>query len=520
MIASDAPSDIRPAYGAIALLGGVGAFLLLQLVALQKIGFAFEYPLDDVYIHLAMASEIARGGYGVNSGEYASAASSILYPFLLAPFPDSESQRFLPLFWNVVGLVLSCLLWGRIILISGLSGAVAWSLAFVGPIVFGAFSTAFVGMEHTLHAAASLAIVYGLGLLILRDRVSWVLLAGVFFAPVLRFEGLALSLLAAGVLFLLGRRGVSFFALALALIPIAAYSAWLVSLGLDPLPSSIQAKLTSNANADLSFLERRIGTFGVNVGKLGGLAILLMVLGALLMRATVPALKDNRLGLLVLVVVAAGLGHLFLGQIGWLERYEHYALFALAGALVLLAGQAGSMSPVVILALAAPMVVAGWSYLQNSWSAYQWSPQGIHNQQGQMARFAQDYAEENVAVNDLGRVVWGNPNYVLDLWGLANAEARRIRIFAPVPAWAGPLARDRDVVLIMIYEEWLEEAIDPSWIRLGKLQLRLPRGFLGGREVVFFARSAEDVPELVEKLKAFQPTMNPDTRFHFEETFR
>ena len=88
-----------------------------------KIGFAFEYPLDDPYIHLAMASEISKGGYGVNSGEIASAASSALFPLLLTPFADTDFQRFLPLIWNVIGLVLTAWIVGKTIIWSGLRGA-------------------------------------------------------------------------------------------------------------------------------------------------------------------------------------------------------------------------------------------------------------------------------------------------------------------------------------------------------------------------------------------------------------
>ena len=71
------------------------AYLGLTIAAMVRSGWNFEYPLDDVYIHLAMASEITRGGYGVNPGEIASAASSALYPMLLTPFPDTDLQRWL-----------------------------------------------------------------------------------------------------------------------------------------------------------------------------------------------------------------------------------------------------------------------------------------------------------------------------------------------------------------------------------------------------------------------------------------
>ena len=44
------------------------------------------YNIDDAYIHLALAENIIRGHYGVNLGEFSSPSSSILWPFILAPF--------------------------------------------------------------------------------------------------------------------------------------------------------------------------------------------------------------------------------------------------------------------------------------------------------------------------------------------------------------------------------------------------------------------------------------------------
>ncbi|MEM6637506.1 MAG: hypothetical protein AAF667_16625 [Pseudomonadota bacterium] len=516
--------ESKPNLVTLALLGGLLSFAGLQITAIFLAGGVFEYPLDDVYIHLAMASELARGGYGVNSGEYASAASSALYPLLLTPFPDTEFQRFLPLFWNLAGLVLSCWIWGRILVLAGIDGFVGAALAFIGPLLVGAHSTAYTGMEHALHAAASLAIIYGLAVFLLEKRITPFLLLGAIFSPVLRFEGLALALLAVGVLFISGRRVVGL-SLGLAVVlPIAAFCAWLVSLGLDPLPNSVQAKLTSNADLEFNRMQRMLGSFWINIGKPGGLALLCMVLGAVLMRSLVPSLRSSPAGMLVLVAVGAGLGHLFLGQIGWMERYEHYALFALGAALIVLAGQAaGGRERLIALTVACtPFAISGSKYVYMTATEYPFNVRAIHFQQGQMARYAQGYADVNVAVNDLGRVVWGNPNYVLDLWGLANDGARRIRIFSPELGWAGPLVTENDVRLVMIYDTdaWLGGAVDPSWIRLGVFQMRWPRGFLGGAEVAVYAARAEDADYLVQRMRDFQPTMPEDTRFFFEPAFR
>ncbi|MCB2152947.1 MAG: hypothetical protein KDE06_18660, partial [Rhodobacteraceae bacterium] len=89
---------------AICALSAAGGFLLWQALSYHRAGL-FEYPLDDVYIHLAMASGIMGGTYGINPGEPASAASSVLYPLLLLPFPGTGFQRMLPLLWNFAGLV-------------------------------------------------------------------------------------------------------------------------------------------------------------------------------------------------------------------------------------------------------------------------------------------------------------------------------------------------------------------------------------------------------------------------------
>ena len=68
-----------------AAAGAVLPTMILIVMTLIKTGGVWEYALDDVYIHLAMSDQLWNGGYGVNAGEYASASSSILYSYLLAP---------------------------------------------------------------------------------------------------------------------------------------------------------------------------------------------------------------------------------------------------------------------------------------------------------------------------------------------------------------------------------------------------------------------------------------------------
>jgi hypothetical protein len=77
----------------IAFSVGLYLFLCAVLVAgvLIKTHGHLVYSLDDPYIHLGLAENIAKGHYGINLTEYSSPSSSILWPFLLVPFAGNAA---------------------------------------------------------------------------------------------------------------------------------------------------------------------------------------------------------------------------------------------------------------------------------------------------------------------------------------------------------------------------------------------------------------------------------------------
>src|SRR3954447_15747321 len=100
-----------------ARLAGLCAAVYLTLVAALLLSIAhrtgghFVYALDDPYIHLALAENLAHGHYGLNATEFASPSSSILWPFLLVPLTGTSVHGLLPLALNVVfGLAAAALL--------------------------------------------------------------------------------------------------------------------------------------------------------------------------------------------------------------------------------------------------------------------------------------------------------------------------------------------------------------------------------------------------------------------------
>lgn len=509
----------------LAVAGALAGFAGLQVAAFRIAG-VFEYPLDDVYIHLAMASGMAGGTYGVNAGEAASAASSILYPVLLLPFPGTEAQRLLPLLWNLVGLCLSAGLWGVILARANLPLRLAGAMALFGPFALNMPGVAFLGMEHALHCAASLAILLGLWLFLCDGRVRPWLVAALILAPLFRLEGLALSLAAAGTIALAGQRRAGLAMMAAVVLPVIAFGAGLMALGLPPLPSSVLTKMTISAAAH-GPLDRMLLQLIVNLWHPAGilLATLLVVTVAVAIGfARAPAADGHgrqgaaRPALWLLAVLAlAAEAHLLLGQIGWMHRYEHYIVVCLIAGLVLAAGQARGRSRSVIAGVAALSVIAAAAvWLPQLLGIYLWNPRAIHLQQAQMARFANDFAREPVAVNDLGWVAWGNPNLVLDLWGLGSERARRLRLEGTPPdGWAGMLTEERGVRLAMVYDRWIQNGIGPGWQRLGTLSMTDPKGLLGDYKVSFYATGPAAAPKLLGDLRAFVPTLPPEARFTF-----
>ncbi len=102
----------------------VAAIILIISIVVELIAILFinhgklVYSLDDAYIHLALAENIANGHYGVNIQEYSAPSSSIIWPFLLAFFTPSSLSDYIPLFINVLAAIATLFVCYKIIEIS------------------------------------------------------------------------------------------------------------------------------------------------------------------------------------------------------------------------------------------------------------------------------------------------------------------------------------------------------------------------------------------------------------------
>jgi hypothetical protein len=490
---------------ATAMLSAALIFGLLQYWVWGQAG-VFEYPLDDVYIHLAMAKNIVHGTYGVNPGEPASAASSILYPLLLTPFPGTEAQRWLPLLWNSAGLLALAWTFGRLLQVAGFTGALGVFVAIVGPLALNMPGVAFTGMEHTLHALAALLGLLGLWRFLNGGGLSRTFVLAIIIAPLLRFEGAAFSLLACGVVAYRGhpRQG-ALLALAV-IVPLVAFMGFLTAIGLDPLPSSVLAK------AEASNGLQPFHTFLANMDQLQSQLALLLVAILAVMFLIRPWLRRKPYADVAVVVTLATLAHLYAGHMGWMFRYEHYLfVLLLCGLCLLRPGRGAGLWPAAALGALGLLAIIQPAVFE----LYGGTTRAVHLQQAQMARFARDYLKAPVAVNDLGWVSWSagitgtSGAYILDLWGLGSQKARKMRMAegGAAPGWADVMVRQANVQFAMIYDQTFAGSLGPDWHPIAHLTMDGPTGALAHGDVTFYATNDAAVAPMRRAVRAFAPTL-------------
>ena len=143
------------------LILSVAAFLLLvallEFRVLRVTGGVFMYPLDDTFIHMAVAKTLAfQGNWGIAGHEFESASSSVLYTLLLAGlFKLFGVHVTIPFIVNLVAGILVLVAIQRRLIREGI-GSGGQLLILMAVIILTPLPiVVFTGMEHTLQCLFS-----------------------------------------------------------------------------------------------------------------------------------------------------------------------------------------------------------------------------------------------------------------------------------------------------------------------------------------------------------------------------
>jgi len=495
-ITAAAPTIARTAERRLVLAVFFLPITLMTLAVLWINGGTLIYTLDDPYIHIDLAKRIFGGHYGININEYSAPSSSILWPLLLAPFtPLGQLMLWVPLVLNIgfsfltfslLNQLLNNVRFGYRFLILG-----GWFLAtnFYGLI--------FNGMEHCLQVYLIAVIAVGVVHKEFEGRAAT--RNGVYLAilmlPLVRYEGLAVSLPALLYLFGKGERFKPLLFGALLVAAVASFSLFLAHLGLGYLPSSVIAK--SDTTGLSSIAMNAIGQFE----KYGWIILILLVACALM-----PERKQ--FAFLLISVTAL---HTLFGKNGWFGRYEIYWLTFLGVFFMYLCVTHLRERTAALIFGLLPLAFAQLVYTTLSTPL---AAAAIYNQQYPMSQIAQRL-NAPVAVNDLGLVALNSRQYVLDLWGLGSLEALKLRKSESGSEWISDLMQRKNAHYAFVYEEWFAQR-PGNWIKVGELQMNIPKIAAAFNTVAFYATdepSAQTLKEVMQTYALEYPTQKYLFRF-------
>lgn len=479
--------------------------IVLLAITWQLIG-SFYYTLDDPYIHLQLADMLGRfGHYGLHLSSYASPSSSLLWTLWLALW--SAPLADMPAVFDLVPLLTNLLILALLLndLLAWLSRrfpatSVIW-IALAMTLSLNLYWLVMSGMEQLAQAWLTLRVAFAVSNGQLHQRRFYIAL---FALSLLRYESLALVL---PVLLWAACHGQLQRASITAISIVATLSGFAFflhdGLGLNWLPASILAKsvLVKVGHGYGHHLSEAL-SFNIGNNFFSEYNRNLLALGLGCYCCT----RDNsRAQLLLGLAGGVFLLHLVLGRVHT-GRYEMY-VFALCW-IALLTAATPQISRLLaqtrrgLIGVLAVMLLMPSNVFSNL--SAPWAAQNIHDQQGQMAVFAQQYLRRPVAVNDLGLVARGNPQPVLDLAGLGTPGAFERRRDAPYnSAWITSLMREHNTHYAMVYDEWF-----PYWpTSLRPVAVMNMPGMLlspSSRRVSFYADSEPAAVYMLNAIRAWQ----------------
>ena len=350
------------------------------------------------------------------------------------------------------------------------------------------------GMEHSLQLLLVVLIAVGISEFMENRKVSPWLAASLVAAPLIRYECLAISLPVLAFLFVAGEKKKASVLLAVTVITLGAFSLFLIHLGLDPMPASVNAK--SAVVSGSGSIGSILGNLVNSVRSFRGMVQLLVLVPFIIVLFKSSRSRNDKF--LAVAVVAAVVLHLLVGRSGWFHRYGVYIwafsilmLFQLYRDLLI----RYRVPAALLLLLLSADYLSGYTKIKHASG-------NIYQQQYQMRRFVHQWLGEPVAVNDLGLVSMGYDEYVLDLWGLATPAALQ---GAFNPAWVDSVARANGVNTAIVYRDEIPGV--QHWTHVARMEIAPPLVVCVSGGVDFLTAPWSSSDSLRAKLYGFMETL-------------
>jgi hypothetical protein len=519
-----------------ALLAAVAILLLFIAVfewgVLQYTQGTFVYPVDDTFIHLAIAKNLVYHHiWGVTPDDFCSASSSILYPLLLAGLSLIAGPfAALPFWVNLAAGITFLVVVQKWLARQEIGRTAQYVILLILIFLIPLPVLIMMGMEHTLQLLICTLFIYQLSDWLGRQeatgtnaqRIPWSILFYGFLVTALRYEGVFLVGMGCLLLLVRGRIVPAILLGIIAVLPIVIFGLYSLHKGSYFLPNSVLVKsaappMTVTGLTDF-FTDGIFGRLSNSNREYSAVATqrLLFILPLLYLLYLTPLRKVQTYSYIVLILIGCTFLHLILASTGWFFRYEAYLIGAsipISGTLIARYGIPSFLkervsSTWVTLFLLGILVFPLVLRAKDAMETVCQSCRNIYGQQYQMARFLQkDYDKDAVMLNDIGAVCYLTEGKKVDLWGLGTLEVTRGFLnHYTTTHYIDSLDLRKGVKLAVIFDGLFGVYLTPHWTRVASW--RIPDNYICAEAIIsFYAVDSATAPQLKKNLLAFQPSL-------------
>lgn len=526
----------------ITFLAFILPLFIIEVQVLSYTNGTFMYPLDDTFIHLTIAKNLALYHvWGTSSHEFASASSSILYPILLTTAIEIfGSKALIPFVLNFICAIILLVVIQKYLRKNGLDPLMQ-TVVLVGVILLIPLPViVLVGMEHTLQILFSFLFIYQFADWVAASsepgqhqkwKMPWTILVWGILVTATRYEGIFLIAIACLILIWYDRW---FLAIELGLIsvlPIFIFGIYSIHQGSYFFPNSVLLKSTTGSATQSRLKLFTDGLFNrlyylypsASTAVLERLVILLPATYLLFLKF-ISNQKKYRLILIFLIM--ATLLHLGFGKTTWFFRYEVYILgpsLIIIGLLLakygrqILTGATSTtkyIAAFTFLAFFVPLIFRSKQALEVTKGACI----NIYGQQYQAGQFLSRYYDTSpILLNDLGAMSYFSSGKKLDMMGLGDIDfARSIRQGYFGPVFLDSMAKREKVRLAILSNIWPVQQLFPKWRRIAtwhsdqELIIGLP-------DIFFYAVDSTIGPQLKTNLEAYEKFLPPGVTARYDK---
>lgn len=493
--------------------------------SLTATGGTFVYAVDDAYIHMALAKNLARHGlWGCTQFHFSASSSSLLWPVLLMLADLIVGVRDLtPLVLNIGLAVLTLVAADHYLKRFG-AAPMLRTAALLGVVLgFPLPGMVLLGMEHILHlfltiwfaGAAVEFLVESAGNTAPSRKQTWRLFVLGALLGASRYEGFFLVGLVCLGLFARREWWRGSGLAGAAMLPAVVFGIISISNGGLFFPNSLMLKAGGDSASFLSILSKSWSPDSqilVGDNPLSNLTFLALAvalpLGSLSRTAWRPhVIVPSLLALMIVLHV-----HFAFSSAFWVYRYDAYliAFGIFAAAVVLASPEIALFAPFTrgggwVLALLLGALVVAVADVGNGLVPDQ-EVAGMVNtfrEHFVLAEFVKRYyPRATVVVNDLGAVSYLTDDRILDMVGLGDMEPLTIRRRtgaderADVASWT---ARYRPTLaIVQLSWVWVAQRIPNDWIKVAEIEIPSASAKIG-----IFAMNPGDVNAARENVRQF-----------------